>query len=140
SMKSREFREETLSARNRLFKLLTSPTLDRVMGLSGHSINLSEIIEQGNFLLVNLAPSDYLSHENAAVFGALLVNEFFECAMRRRKQADGRDPSHAYLQGRGISRETAEKFGVGFFSGKGSMSGRVVIPIQNEAGELVAYA
>jgi hypothetical protein len=29
---------------------------------------------------------------------------------------------------------------VGFFSGKGSMSGRVVIPIENERGELVAYA
>ena len=47
------------------------------MGLAGHSINLSQIIEEGSFLLVNLAPSDYLSHENAAVFGALLVNEFF---------------------------------------------------------------
>ena len=95
AMKSREWREETLSARNRLFKLLTSPTLDRVMGLSGHSINLSEIIEDGSFLLVNLAPSDYLSHENAAVFGALLVNEFFECAMRRDTKHG--DPPAYYL-------------------------------------------
>src|SRR5205823_2627696 len=46
-MKSREWREETLSARNRLFKLLTSPTLDRVMGLPGHSIDLSKVIEEG---------------------------------------------------------------------------------------------
>ena len=50
------------------------------------------------------------------------------------------DSSHAYLAGRGIARETAEHFGVGLFSGKGSMSGRVVIPIHNQAGELVAYA
>jgi len=82
-MRAREWREETLSARNRLFKLLTSPTLDRVMGLPGHSINLEEVIEEQSYLLVNLAPSDFLSHENAAVFGALLVNEFFEVAMRR---------------------------------------------------------
>ena len=41
---------------------------------------------------------------------------------------------------RRISRETAETFGVGYFSGKGSMSGRIVIPIHNEHGELVAYA
>jgi hypothetical protein len=94
-MKSREWREETLSARNRLFKLLTSPTLDRVMGLAGHSINLSEIIEEGSVLLVNLAPGDYLSHENAAVFGALLVNEFFECAMRRDTKHG--DPEAYYL-------------------------------------------
>jgi len=50
------------------------------------------------------------------------------------------DSSHPYLAERGISKETAETFGVGFYSGKGSMSGRVVIPIHNEHGELVAYA
>jgi len=50
------------------------------------------------------------------------------------------DSSHPYISERGISKETAETFGVGFFSGKGSMNGRVVIPIHNEHGELVAYA
>ena len=52
----------------------------------------------------------------------------------------GIDRHHPYLAQRGIDPETAEYFGVGFFSGKGSMSGRIVIPIENEAGELVAYA
>lgn len=52
----------------------------------------------------------------------------------------GIDSSHPYLEKRGISRGTAEYFGVGFFPGKGSMSGRVVIPIYNERAELVAYA
>lgn len=50
------------------------------------------------------------------------------------------DSGHPYLAGRGISRETAEAFGVGFFPGKGSMAGRCVIPIANQGGELVAYA
>src|SRR6185369_3379141 len=50
------------------------------------------------------------------------------------------DLSHPYLAGRGISQETAFHFGVGGFSGKGSMRGRVVIPIHNGQGELVAYA
>ncbi len=50
------------------------------------------------------------------------------------------DPEHPYLAERGISKETAETFGIGFFSGRGSMSGRVVIPIHNGRGELVAYA
>jgi DNA primase len=50
------------------------------------------------------------------------------------------DHAHPYLTERGVSIETAEKFGVGFFSGKGSMHDRVVIPIHNPEGELVAYA
>jgi DNA primase len=52
----------------------------------------------------------------------------------------GIDRAHPYLAQRGIDKETAEYFGVGFFSGKGSMAGRMVIPIENERGELVAYA
>jgi DNA primase len=52
----------------------------------------------------------------------------------------GIDHAHPYLAQRGIDKETAEYFGVGFFSGKGSMAGRIVIPIENERGELVAYA
>jgi DNA primase len=52
----------------------------------------------------------------------------------------GVDHRHPYLANRGVDPETAEYFGVGLFSGKGSMSGRIVIPIENEAGELVAYA
>ena len=50
------------------------------------------------------------------------------------------DHAHPYLAERGITEETARAFGVGFFSGKGSMSGRVVFPIHNKHGDLVAYA
>jgi hypothetical protein len=46
----------------------------------------------------------------------------------------GIDYAHPYLAQRGIDPETAEYFGVGYFSGKGSMSGRVIIPIDNERG------
>jgi DNA primase len=48
--------------------------------------------------------------------------------------------THPYLKERGVSEETAQKFGVGFFPGKGSMHDRIVIPIHNPKGELVAYA
>lgn len=50
------------------------------------------------------------------------------------------DHAHPYLAGRGITEETARAFGVGFFPGKGTMYGRLVIPIQNAQGDLVAYA
>jgi DNA primase len=47
---------------------------------------------------------------------------------------------YLYFDSRGITKETAAHFGAGFFSGKGSMFGRVVIPIHNGKGELLAYA
>ena len=53
---------------------------------------------------------------------------------------NGIDHAHTYLHHRGINEDSAKYFGIGFFPGKGSMSGRVVIPIHNERGELIAYA
>ena len=48
-------------------------------------------------------------------------------------------PAHPYLAVRGLSEATISEFGLGF-CGKGSMTGRVVIPIHNRDGQLVAYA
>jgi DNA primase len=51
------------------------------------------------------------------------------------------DNRHPYLmQDRGLAHETIETFGLGHHVGKGIMHNRVVIPIHNEQGELVAYA
>ncbi len=50
------------------------------------------------------------------------------------------DHAHPYLAARGLTKETIEHFGVGYHAGRGIMSGRIVIPIHNEQGELVAYA
>jgi len=55
-------------------------------------------------------------------------------------QLAGINHEHEYLKARGITPETARTFGVGYFKGKGSMNGRIVIPIHNERGDLVAYA
>ncbi len=97
ALKHREWRDETLSARNRLFRFLTSPAITRFMGLADRTLDLKAVMDEGKVLLVNLAPSDDLSEENARVFGALLVNEFFECARRRQKDSLGRDPKPYYL-------------------------------------------
>jgi hypothetical protein len=97
NLKAKEWRDETMSAKNRLFRLLTSTALSRFMGLPDRSIDLRQIMDEGKVLLVNLAPSDQLSHENARVFGALLINEFFECAKRREKLPNGKDPRPYYL-------------------------------------------
>jgi DNA primase len=49
------------------------------------------------------------------------------------------DPDHPYLAERGVSAELVAEFGLGHCT-RGSMAGRICIPIHNEHGELVAYA
>ena len=51
----------------------------------------------------------------------------------------GIDYSHPYLADRGIANETAIAFGIGFYPGPGLMHGRLIIPIHNADGELIAY-
>lgn len=49
------------------------------------------------------------------------------------------DQGHSYFGERNISAEAIAHFGLGVCT-KGSMNGRVVVPIHNRGGELVAYA
>ena len=49
------------------------------------------------------------------------------------------DTAHPYLAERGLNEQAIAEFGLGYCQ-KGSMTGRVVIPIHNSAGQLVAYA
>jgi hypothetical protein len=57
-----------------------------------------------------------------------------------RFKLTGLDHSHPYLEGRGITPTTARALGIGYYRGPGIMQGRVVIPIHNQAYQLVAYA
>ena len=69
-----------------------------------------------------------------------------ELVTKRRKVSSplkfkltGIDYAHPYLAKRGLSEKTAIDFGVGYYAGPGLMHGRLVIPIHNGDGELVAY-
>ena len=97
--KVQAFREEILSAKNRLFRLLTSTALMRFLGVKDRSINLVDAMDKQKVILVNLARSEHLSLENARMFGSLLVNQFFEEATLRKKGYFGDDPMpfHLYL-------------------------------------------
>ena len=46
---------------------------------------------------------------------------------------------HAWFSERRVSKKAVETFGLGFFEGKGMMTGRIVFPIHNAQSELVAY-
>jgi DNA primase len=54
-------------------------------------------------------------------------------------QLQNLDAAHPYLKERGLSKEAVTEFGLGYCA-KGSMSGRIVIPIHNAEGQLIAYA
>jgi DNA primase len=69
-----------------------------------------------------------------------LVREKEGCNPPLRFALTGVDPAHPYLQQRGIDRATAAEFGMGFYGAPGLLSGRIVIPIHNGSGAIVAYA
>lgn len=71
--------------------------------------------------------------------GKELVTERRKVSSPLRFKLTGIDCAHPYLAGRGITEKTAVEFGVGFYAGPGLMHGRLVIPIHNADGELVAY-
>lgn len=50
------------------------------------------------------------------------------------------DPAHPYLAEQGLTEETIAMFGLGYHAGRGIMHGRIVIPIHDEQGQLIAYA
>ena len=52
----------------------------------------------------------------------------------------GVDARHPYLTSRGIREATAREFGIGFYSGPGLMNRRLVIPLDDEVGQLVGYS
>ena len=47
---------------------------------------------------------------------------------------------HRYVEQRGVHPETAARFGVGFYAGSGFLRNRIVFPIHDSRGRLVAYA
>lgn len=51
----------------------------------------------------------------------------------------GVDGAHPYLATREIEPRTAAEFGIGFYAGPGLLSRRLVFPIHDEVGRLVAY-
>jgi DNA primase len=47
---------------------------------------------------------------------------------------------HPYLEQRGVHPSTAARFGVGYYAGAGFLRHRIVFPIHNSDGDLIAYA
>jgi hypothetical protein len=75
----------------------------------------------------------------SAPSGKELVTKRRRVSLPLKFTLTGIDYSHPYLAERGITEKTAIEFGVGLYPGPGLMHGRLVIPIHNADGELIAY-
>jgi DNA primase len=112
--------------------------LDFVSAMENCSIREAALKLQNSFVVIPpLPPSIARSRDPSAESSPSAViseNRPLSFALRRI------DHSHPYLAERGLDIETIQHFGIGYNRGSGSMAGRIVIPIQDENGFLVAYA
>ena len=76
-----QFTEQFLSTRNRLAAFLQSPVVRNMVALGEPSIDLSQAMEEGWIVLVNLGGA--MSQESRKLLGALLVNTLFMKSLRR---------------------------------------------------------
>lgn len=81
--KFQDWKTEVLSTKNRPMRFVGSTSIRRFMGLSEGNVDVLRVMDEGGILLVNLGSSEYLDREAARVFASLLINEFFELAMKR---------------------------------------------------------
>jgi type IV secretory system conjugative DNA transfer VirD4/TraG family protein len=79
---------------NKLFRIVQSKTIQRFMCLTGDDYNLE--LNFRDTILVNLATSGSLDSDAAKTFAALLLNDLYQSA-KRRKASVGRDPRPYYV-------------------------------------------
>ncbi len=108
--------------------------LDFVAAMEGCAIREAALKLQDGYLVMAIAPEPVTHLHDTAGGGSGTGNGPLPFALRRI------DCSHPYLTERGVNPEVAQHFGLGYNRGTGSMAGRIVIPIHDEDGLLVAYA
>jgi DNA primase len=107
--------------------------LDFVAAMEGCPIREAALKLQEAFV-VNVVAPEPIAHAHEAD-GAASANGNTPLPFALRQI----DCSHPYLSERGVNPEVARHFGIGYNRGKGSMASRIVIPIHDENGFLVAY-
>ena len=107
--------------------------LDFVAAMEGSSIREAALRLQGYHGdgSIEAAQAATAARERKLVTKKIRINQPLGFALEL-------DRRHPYLARRGITGATADHFGVGY-CGRGLMSGRIAIPISDDAGRLVAY-
>jgi hypothetical protein len=79
----RDWKGEVRSTINRLNRFLDSQMFQRVVGIHGEQLDIGEAMDRNAIILVNLGQTDNLYVDAARVFGAMLLNDFFNAAKKR---------------------------------------------------------
>jgi DNA primase len=112
--------------------------LDFVAAMEKCTVREAALKIQEWFALRRNTPSGLQSSETAVESKLVRKKEGSNAPLRFT--LSGLDHAHPYLAQRGVDRDTATEFGIGFYGSLGLMRGRVVIPIHNSLGQVVAYA
>ena len=93
----RLFVEQFSSTNNRMLEFLSAPTVRTIIGQNTNTLDLRTCIEEGEIILVNLAPSPKLSIDNARLLGTLLINDILVTALGRDPATATERPFYVYI-------------------------------------------
>jgi hypothetical protein len=82
---------------NKISPFITDIGMRNIIGQAKNTVSLSEVMNEGKILLVNLSKGD-LGEANSALLGAVLVNQVLIAAMQRRATPEhDRLPFHLFV-------------------------------------------
>jgi hypothetical protein len=93
------FYDEFGSTINRLMEFLAAERIRTIIGQAEKPLDLKTIMDEGYVLLVNLSTGKSISHDNAQLLGALIVNDFFLHATQRAPKSR---PFYMYIDECGL--------------------------------------
>lgn len=76
-------------ASNRFRRFLSNEIIRNIIGQTEVRLNLSEVVNDGKILLINLNEGGRINHEDTQLLGTMIISELFRVA----KQRDHRDPN-----------------------------------------------
>lgn len=89
----REFTLQTESTLNRFSAFIAPPLVRRIVGQT-QGIDFRRVMDNGEFMLLNLNPGAGMSEQNAKLLGTLFVNALFAAA---RLRPEGSRPYYVYI-------------------------------------------
>lgn len=89
-----EFRKDFASSTNRLMEFFAAPVIRLIVGQMHPVIDFRRAMDEGAFVLVNLAPRGRLSDFNARTLGTLLTNDLF---LKAQGRPEGSRPFYLYI-------------------------------------------
>jgi hypothetical protein len=93
----KEFEDRFSSTRRRMLRFLGAPVVRRIVGQRQSTFNFKQVMDDGDIVIVNLAPRGPLSQENARLLGAMITSELRLAAFTRDEETARRMPFHLYI-------------------------------------------